>query len=429
MCRVCFAISAQADAQIARGRPGNLECSIYPGIDLRWQQAGLQLSEGWLSPHTIAAKVSSELPTWNPNSNLPAAAFADRATLESSISKWSCPRQKDASFASWDEFTRPCAGHALHLLAPSSNRYGPARKMKVIVSGASGMVGTALASSLCAQGHAVVPLVRRRTTQPSFQEIRWDPLSAQVDVHAMEGADAVVHLSGANVSQGRWTPARKEILRSSRLDSTRVLVDSLARLRQKPRVFISASAVGYYGNRGDQILTESAGPGNDFLSLLARDWEAEAMRAAQSGIRTVILRFGVILSSKGGALPEMVRPFKFGAGGRLGSGRQWISWIALKDAIDIIQSSITSPEWIGPINVVAPEPVRNSEFAEVLGRTLHRPAILPAPAFLLRVALGEMADALLLSSQRAIPESLLQHSYSFRFANIETALQTMLPPR
>jgi uncharacterized protein (TIGR01777 family) len=301
--------------------------------------------------------------------------------------------------------------------------------MKVIVSGASGMVGTALASSLCAQGHAVVPLVRRRTTQPSFQEIRWDPLSAQVDVHAMEGADAVVHLSGANVSQGRWTPARKEILRSSRLDSTRVLVDSLARLRQKPRVFISASAVGYYGNRGDQILTESAGPGNDFLSLLARDWEAEAMRAAQSGIRTVILRFGVILSSKGGALSEMVRPFKFGAGGRLGSGRQWISWIALKDAIDIIQSSITSPEWIGPINVVAPEPVRNSEFAEVLGRTLHRPAILPAPAFLLRVALGEMADALLLSSQRAIPESLLQHSYSFRFANIETALQTMLPPR
>ena len=303
--------------------------------------------------------------------------------------------------------------------------------MKIIVSGASGLVGVALTQSLLAQGHTVLHLVRkpaRASKEVSSTEIRWDPLSAQVDVPALEGANAVVHLSGANISEGRWTPARKDVLRSSRIDSTRVLVDSLARLRQKPQVLVSASAVGYYGNRGDEVLAESAHPGSDFLSLLARDWEAEAMRAAQSGIRTVILRFGVILSARGGALPEMIRPFKFGAGGRLGTGRQWMSWVALEDAIGIIQSSIANPEWNGPINAVAPEPVRNAEFAEIVGRILHRPARLPAPAFLLRLALGEMADALLLSSQRAIPERLLQSGYSFRFADLEAALQTMLQP-
>jgi uncharacterized protein (TIGR01777 family) len=302
--------------------------------------------------------------------------------------------------------------------------------MKIIISGASGLVGTALTGALRSQGHSVLHLVRKRTAEEtSSAEIRWDPLSAQVDVPALEGADAVVHLSGANISDGRWTPARKDILRSSRLDSTRVLVDSLARLRQKPQVFVSASAVGYYGNRGDEILTEATGPGNDFLSLLARDWEGEAIRAAESGIRTVILRFGVILSAEGGALPEMIKPFKFGAGGRLGSGRQWMAWAALPDAIDIIQGSITNPGWNGPFNVVAPEPVRNSEFAEIVGRVLQRPAILPAPAFALRLALGEMADALLLASQRAIPERLLKSGYSFRFAELEAALRTVLPAR
>jgi uncharacterized protein (TIGR01777 family) len=299
--------------------------------------------------------------------------------------------------------------------------------MKIIVSGASGLVGTALTASLRVQGHTVLHLVRKRTPQEtSSAEIRWDPLSAQVDVPALEGADAVVHLSGANVSKGRWTPARKRVLSSSRLDSTRVLVDSLARLRQKPRVFISASAVGYYGNRGDEILIESTGPGNDFLSHLARDWEAEAMRASQAGMRAVILRFGVILSSEGGALPEIIRPFKFGVGGRLGSGRQWMSWIALPDAVDIIESSMANAGWNGPLNAVAPEPVRNSEFAEIVGRVLHRPAILPAPGFMLRLALGEMADALLLSSQRAIPERLLQSGYAFKFPDLEAALRTML---
>jgi uncharacterized protein (TIGR01777 family) len=298
--------------------------------------------------------------------------------------------------------------------------------MRIIISGASGLVGTALTRVLRADAHTVLHLVRARK-EISPTEIRWDPLSAQVDVPAMEGADAVVHLSGASISEGRWTAARKEVLRSSRIDSTRILVDSLARLRQKPAVFVSASAVGYYGNRGDEILTESAGPGNDFLSLLARDWEAESVRAAQPGIRTVILRFGVILSPGGGALPQMIRPFKFGAGGRLGSGRQWMSWIALEDAIEIIRSSISNPAWDGAFNVVASEPVQNSQFAEIVGRVLHRPAIFPAPAFVLRLALGEMADALLLASQRAVPERLLQSGYRFRLADLETALRAMLP--
>jgi uncharacterized protein (TIGR01777 family) len=297
--------------------------------------------------------------------------------------------------------------------------------MKIAISGASGLIGTALTRVFRSEGHTVLHLVRTRA-RVSSTEIRWDPLSAQMDVSAMEGMDAVIHLSGANISDGRWTPARKAVLRSSRLDSTRVLVDSLARLRQKPRVFVSASAVGYYGNRGDEILTESTAPGSDFLSLLARDWEAEAIRAAQSGIRTVILRFGVILSAQGGALPQMIRPFKLGVGGRLGSGRQWMSWIALEDAIDIIQASISNTDLNGAVNVVAPEPVRNSEFAEIVGRVLHRPAILAAPAFALRLALGEMADALLLASQRAIPERLLQGGHHFKFTDIETALRALL---
>jgi uncharacterized protein (TIGR01777 family) len=302
--------------------------------------------------------------------------------------------------------------------------------MKVIISGASGLIGTALTKALRDRGDTVLHLVRKSESQlASSSEIRWDPLSARVDVQAMEGADAVVHLSGANVSEGRWTPARKQVLRSSRLDSTRVLVDSLARLRQKPKVFVSASAVGYYGNRGDEILTETARPGSDFLSLLARDWEAEAARAAESGIRTVILRFGVVLSGAGGALPEIIRPFKFGAGGPLGSGRQWLSWIALEDAVDTIQSAFVKPDWSGPINVVAPEPVRNTEFAKIVGRVLQRPAILPAPAFMLRLALGEMADALLLASQRVIPERLVKSAYAFKFPDLEGALRTMLRPR
>jgi len=251
-------------------------------------------------------------------------------------------------------------------------------------------------------------------------------MAATVDLSAMEGADAIVHLSGASVGDGRWTPARKALLRSSRIDSTRVLVDSLARLRQKPRVFLCASATGYYGDRGDEILTESSEPGTDFLSLLARDWEAEATRAKSSGIRTVLLRFGVVLSATGGALPRMLMPFKFGVGGRFGNGKQWLSWLTLEDAVEITRLTIVDERLAGPVNVVAPNPVRNAEFTRVVASALHRPAIFPAPAFALRLALGEMAGPLLLSSQRAIPEKLLAAGYQFRSDDFSSALRAML---
>jgi uncharacterized protein len=300
--------------------------------------------------------------------------------------------------------------------------------MRVLISGGSGMIGSALTDSLRADGVEVNHLVRRKEkTSPG--DVLWNPTTATVDVPAMEGYDAVVHLSGASVAQGRWTSARKLVLRSSRVDTTRVLVDSLARLNQKPSVFVCASATGYYGSRGDEILTESSGNGSDLLGLICRAWEGEAARAMVSGIRTVITRFGIILSSKGGALPAMVAPFNFGVGGRLGSGKQWMSWITLEDVVAIIRAAIAEKSWAGPLNVVAPSPIQNADFTQVLASVLHRPAFFAVPAFALRIALGEMADALLLSSQRVQPAKLQAAGYRFRQENLEAALFDSLANR
>ncbi len=297
--------------------------------------------------------------------------------------------------------------------------------MRILISGGSGLVGTTLASVLQRKGHTVARLVRPGGW-PEAGDIPWDPMSASVDITPMEGTDAFVHLSGASIGEGRWTAARKAVLRSSRVESTRVLVDAIARLRQKPRVFVCASATGYYGDRGDEILTESSECGTDFLALVARDWEAEAMRAEHSGIRTVRLRYGVILSDAGGALPRMVTPFRFGIGGRFGSGKQWMSWITLEDAIEVTRLAIENDALAGPVNLAAPNPARNAEFTRVLANALHRPAIFPAPAFALRLALGEMADALLLSSQRVRPEKLLAMNYAFRFSDLAVTLDALL---
>jgi uncharacterized protein len=297
--------------------------------------------------------------------------------------------------------------------------------MKILISGSSGLVGRTLSTVLRRDGHTVARLVRPGGT-PSPGDVSWDPMAATMDVAAMESTDAVVHLSGATIAGGRWTPARKAVLRSSRIDTARVLVDSLGNLRTKPSVLVCASATGYYGNRGDEVLTESSSNGTDFLALLARDWEAEAARAEQSGIRTAILRFGLILSTDGGALPRMLLPFRFGLGGRFGTGTQWMPWIALEDTIAIIRSSIADAQFSGPWNVVAPNPVRNSEFTRILADVLHRPVIFPVPTFALRLALGEMAEALLFASQRAVPARLLATKYKFRFETLEAALRAAL---
>jgi uncharacterized protein len=331
------------------------------------------------------------------------------------------PIARDATFA------RSC-GRISH--QPFQELLSGATKVKIVISGASGLVGKALSDNLRAEGHTVAHLVRS-TGHIAPGDIRWTPTSANIDVPALEGADAVVHLSGANVAEGRWTQARKQVLRSSRVDSTRLLVDSISRLRQKPRVFVCASAIGYYGNRGDEILTESSHQGKDFLSFVARDWEGEAARAEHSGIRAVMLRFGVILAAQGGALPQMLGPFKRGFGGKLGNGKQWMSWIALEDTIRIIRSAIGDADqgnspYRGPVNVVSPNPIQNADFTQVLASVLGHSAHFRVPAFALRIALGEMANALLLSSQRVRPESLLSTGYAFRHENLEPALRAIL---
>jgi uncharacterized protein len=300
--------------------------------------------------------------------------------------------------------------------------------MKILISGSSGLIGTATTTALKSDGHNVVHLVRPGKTAQAG-DVQWDPMRATVDVAGLEGVDVVIHLSGAGIADGRWTEERKQLLRSSRIDTTRVLVDSLSRLKQKPRLLIVASAIGYYGDRGDEILTESSTTGTDFLALVCRDWEAEASRAAERGIRTVMLRTGVVLSGKGGALPKMLPPFKLGVGGRLGSGQQWMSWIAIEDVVGIIRHTIANERVSGPVNVVAPNPVRNEEFTRLLAGMLHRPAILPAPAFVLRLAMGEMADAVLLSSDRVKPEQILAAGYKFRFEILEPALRAAVLSR
>jgi uncharacterized protein (TIGR01777 family) len=297
--------------------------------------------------------------------------------------------------------------------------------MKILISGASGLVGTKLTAALRSDGHTVAHLVRPGHALPPGN-VPWDPSAGLLDPAALEGADAIVNLSGASVGVGRWTAERKKVLRASRVDSTRVLVDALAQMKRKPRVLVSASATGIYGNRGDEILTEASAPGDDFIATLARDWEAAAKRAEASGIRTVLARFGIILSTSGGALARMLPPFKLCLGGRLGTGKQWMSWVAMEDALGILRAAIADERYTGPVNVVSPNPVQNAEFTRVLADMLHRPAIFPAPAFALRLALGEMADALLLSSQRAHPERLLAAGYPFRFNHVEPALRALI---
>jgi len=295
----------------------------------------------------------------------------------------------------------------------------------VLVTGASGLVGTALVSALQAEGHPVMRAVRGEVQHPN-EEVHWDPESGQVDRDKLTGVDAVVHLAGANIAGKRWTDAYKKEIRDSRVQGTRLIAETLAGLDPKPRVFACASAIGFYGDRGDAILDESAAPGEGFLPEVCLEWEQACLPAQEAGIRTVNLRFGVVLSKKGGALKEMLTPFKMGVGGVLGNGKQYMSWIVLDDAVRAIQFALENDTLAGPVNVVAPQAVTNREYTKTLGKVLGRPTIVRMPAFAARAAFGEMADDLLLASTRMVPERLQQAGFSFNFPDLEPALRRAL---
>ena len=297
--------------------------------------------------------------------------------------------------------------------------------MKILVSGSHGLVGRALLKSLTTDGHEVVRLVR---DQPGAgaREIWWDPSEGRIDAERLEAHDAVVHLAGESIASGRWTAEKKRSILESRVKGTLLLSESLARLSRPPSVFLSASAIGYYGNRGDEVLTEQSAPGNDFLANVCIEWENATRPAVEKGIRTVHTRFGIILDDEGGALGKMLTPFRMGIGGRVGSGRQWMSWIALEDVVNGLKFLMGETSTSGPVNFVAPNPVTNAEFTKTLGRVLSRPTIFPIPEFGARFAFGEMADALLLSSQRVEPGVLRSKGFGFRWPTLEAALRHIL---
>src|SRR5467141_1571257 len=325
--------------------------------------------------------------------------------------------------------------------------------MKVVMAGSSGLVGTALTNSLVRDGHTVVRLVRSgskkedgksgeqrqkkngssapRGDEGKIISVAWNPNTCDLegepfgaDGGKIEGADAVLNLAGASIAGESWSEERKAVWRSSRVHMTRELVCALEKLEDGPKTLISASAIGYYGNRGDEVLTEASKPGDDFLARLAQEWEAEAVKAEPLGLRVARLRFGIILAKHGGALPQMMRPFKFGVGGRIGSGQQWVSWIALQDVVSVIREALQNRAISGALNVVSPQPVRNVDFTQALGRAMHRPAIVPAPAFALELVLGEMSE-MLLASQRVMPSRLEQLGFRFSQRDLSAALASI----
>jgi uncharacterized protein (TIGR01777 family) len=296
--------------------------------------------------------------------------------------------------------------------------------MTVLVSGSSGLVGSALIPHLEASGHRVLRLVR--TSPKSDLERRWDPETGELAAADLEGIQAVVHLAGENIASGRWNEAKKNRIRSSREDGTRLLAQGLAKLQTPPGVLISASAIGYYGNRGEEILNEESPPGADFLAETCIAWENAARPAADAGVRTVYVRIGIVLSADGGALAKMLFPFRMGVGGVIGSGDQYMSWISLSDLAGIINHALNTETLQGPVNAVSPAPVTNREFTKTLGGALSRPTLFPMPSFAARLAFGEMADALLLSSTRVLPARLQETGYVFQHPKLDGALRHVL---
>jgi uncharacterized protein (TIGR01777 family) len=294
--------------------------------------------------------------------------------------------------------------------------------MRIVISGSSGLVGRWLAPDLEAHGHQVVRLVRGEIQPGSAGVARWDPIRGELEPGVLSGADAVVNLNGRSIAAGRWTARVKADLRSSRIRSTETLARAIAGATAPPPLFISASAVGYYGDRGDEILDEGSPAGTGFLAELARDWESAALAADSTRTRVVLLRLAMVVG-RGGALERMLLPFKLGAGGPIGSGRQWWPWIAMEDVVGIVRFLLEHPAARGPLNLAAPQEVRCADFARTLGRVLNRPSVLPLPAAAARLMLGEMADSLLLASARVRPAGLERLGYSFRVPELATAIR------
>lgn len=293
--------------------------------------------------------------------------------------------------------------------------------MRILITGASGLVGSELQKSLAAKGHEL--LLASRSEPKGANDIQWTVEEGFAEPERLEGIDAVVHLAGESVSGLRWTEEKKKAIRDSRVLGTRSVVEAISKLKDKPKVFVAASAIGFYGERGDEELNESSNAGEGFLADVAKAWEGEARRAEDAGIRTVLLRTGIVLSKDGGALGTMLLPFKLGVGGVVGSGKQWMSWISLYDHVRVIEYVIENENIRGAVNAVSPHPVTNEEFTKTLGEVLYRPTILPLPEFAVSMVFGEMGDALLLASTKVMPKRLTDAGFEFKYSQLKPAIE------
>ena len=300
--------------------------------------------------------------------------------------------------------------------------------MRIAVTGATGLIGSALSERLRKEGNEVLVVTRRRNLSSPPTVVLWDPERGELDTSALEGIDAVVHLAGETIAE-RWTRAKKERIRASRVEGTRLLVDALKSLSKPPSVLVGSSAVGFYGSRGDEDLDETSEPGTGYLPEVCQAWEAATARASELGMRVANLRTGIVLSTKGGALGEMLLPFKLGLGGPVGSGTQWMSWIHIDDVVGGYHFALHQAELSGVVNLTAPKPARNAEFTKALGRALGRPAFLPAPGFALKLVFGEMAQDLLLDGQKVLPRRLQSAGYKFQHRDLDEALTDVISSR
>lgn len=296
--------------------------------------------------------------------------------------------------------------------------------MKIAVTGSHGLIGEALCKHLSGQGHIVARIIR--ASNSASGDIHWNPADGSIESDKLNGVDAVIHLAGENIASHRWTAEQKQKIKESRIRGTKLLADTICGLEKKPEVVVSGSAIGFYGDRGSETLTESSNVGSGFLADVCREWEEAIAPVAAAGVRVVNARTGVVLSTKAGALNKMLPIFQLGGGGNIGDGRQYMSWISLDDEIKALEFALTHSSVSGPINLVAPNPVTNAEFTAVLGSVLHRPAFVPLPAFAAKIILGEMADELLLSSQKCQPTKLQSAGYQFEYPDLKEALSTTL---